>query len=42
MLDTHARKFVQPVIGRTAKLLLQVGLTANQVTWLAFLLALPT
>ena len=42
MLDTHARKFVQPVIGRTAKLLLQLGLTANQVTWIAFLLALPT
>lgn len=42
MLDTHARKFVQPVIGRTAKLLLQLRLTANQVTWLAFLVALPT
>lgn len=42
MLDTHARKFVQPMVGRTARLFLQWGLTANQVTWLAFLLALPT
>lgn len=36
MLDTHARKYVQPIIDRTAKLMIQWGLTANRVTLLAF------
>lgn len=36
MLDTHARKYVQPIINQTAKVLIQLGLTANQVTMLAF------
>ncbi|MGD7046505.1 CDP-alcohol phosphatidyltransferase family protein [Jeotgalibacillus proteolyticus] len=38
MLDTHARKYVQPVIQRTADRLLKVGLSANQVTVLSFLI----
>ncbi|MFD2673278.1 CDP-alcohol phosphatidyltransferase family protein [Marinicrinis sediminis] len=38
MLDTHARKYVQPVIGHTARLLLKWGLTPNQVTWIAFVI----
>jgi len=42
MLDTHARKWVQPIIGRTAKLLLNWGLTANQVTWIAFVIGATT
>ncbi|XQY92947.1 CDP-alcohol phosphatidyltransferase family protein [Metabacillus sp. HB246100] len=36
MLDTHARKYVQPSIEKTAKGLVNLGLTANQVTWIAF------
>lgn len=40
MLDTHARKYVQPAIQRTARQLLTLGLTANQVTWIAFLVGL--
>lgn len=42
MLDTHARKWVQPVIAYTAKWLLNRGLTPNQVTWLAFLIGSTT
>lgn len=42
MLDTHARKSVQPVIGYTAKQLLRWGLTANQVTWTAFVIGATT
>lgn len=37
MLDTHARKFVQPSIEYTAKWFLKRGLNANQVTFIAFL-----
>lgn len=36
MLDTHARKYVDPFIDRTAISLLKVGLTATQVTHIAF------
>lgn len=42
MLDTHGRKYVEPFIVRTARGLLQLGLTANQVTWTAFLLGVTT
>jgi phosphatidylglycerophosphate synthase len=42
MLDTHGRRFVQPVIEKTAKGLLKVGLTANQVTYIAFFIGLST
>lgn len=38
MLDTHARHLVQPMIGHTAKMFVRLGLTPNQVTWIAFLL----
>ncbi|MGP1907168.1 CDP-alcohol phosphatidyltransferase family protein [Metabacillus sp. JX24] len=38
MLDTHARKYVQPIIQHSAKSLLRAGLTANQVTVLAFII----
>ncbi|WP_059103042.1 CDP-alcohol phosphatidyltransferase family protein [Shouchella shacheensis] len=38
MLDTHGRKYVQPVIGATAKGLIQVGLSANQVTMVSFVI----
>src|SRR5690554_4659320 len=38
MLDTHARKYVEPVIKTTAKRLLNIGLTANQVTVGAFVI----
>lgn len=38
MLDTKARHIIQPVIAKTAKGLLNVGLTANQVTTIAFLI----
>jgi archaetidylinositol phosphate synthase len=42
MLDTHARKWVQPTIDATAKSLLNMGLSPNQVTWLAFLIGVTT
>jgi archaetidylinositol phosphate synthase len=42
MLDTHARRHVQPIIGWTAKQLLKWGLTANQVTWISFLIGSVT
>ncbi len=38
MLDTHARKYVQPVIEKTAKSFLKKGLSADQVTWIGFLI----
>ncbi|UOR10494.1 CDP-alcohol phosphatidyltransferase family protein [Halobacillus amylolyticus] len=42
MLDTHARKFVQPPIDKAAFWLLKKGRTANQVTILAFLIGIST
>ncbi|MFD1020438.1 CDP-alcohol phosphatidyltransferase family protein [Thalassobacillus hwangdonensis] len=36
MIDTHARKYVQPFISKTADFLLKIGLSANQVTIIAF------
>jgi archaetidylinositol phosphate synthase len=42
MLDTHGRRFVQPVIEKTAKSLLKVGLTANHVTYIAFFIGVST
>lgn len=40
MLDTHGRKYVQPVMNKTATLLLKMGLSANHVTVIAFLVGL--
>ncbi len=37
MLDTHARRWVEPLIGTVARLLHRAGLTANAVTVLAML-----
>lgn len=42
MLDTHARKFVQPTIDRTASLFLKKGRTANEITVLALFAGLAT
>ena len=42
MLDTHARKYVQPVIQKTADSLLKAGLSANQVTVLSFVIGAST
>lgn len=42
MLDTHARKWVQPSIEGTARLLLNKGLSANQVTLIAFIVGSTT
>lgn len=36
MLDTHARKHVQPTVEKTADFLLKIGLTADGVTKIAF------
>lgn len=42
MLDTNARKYVQPIIGKTAEALLKMKITPNQVTVFAFLLGIST
>ncbi|MYL72565.1 CDP-alcohol phosphatidyltransferase family protein [Halobacillus litoralis] len=42
MLDTHARKFVQPSIERTASYFLQKGRSANEITVLALFFGLGT
>lgn len=42
MLDTHARKFVQPSIDKTAGALLKIGLTANQVTVISFFIGVSS
>ncbi|MEI5909393.1 CDP-alcohol phosphatidyltransferase family protein [Bacillus spongiae] len=38
MLDTHARKYVQPMIQKSARVSLQLGMTANQMTVVAFII----
>jgi archaetidylinositol phosphate synthase len=38
MLDTHARHIVQPIIQKTAELFIRLKFSANQITWIAFLL----
>jgi archaetidylinositol phosphate synthase len=42
MLDTHARKWVQPSIEGTARLFLKKELSANQVTIIAFIIGSAT
>jgi phosphatidylglycerophosphate synthase len=38
VLDTHARKYVQPLMDRTSDSLLRLGLSANQVTVISFII----
>lgn len=40
MLDTHGRAAVQPIISKIAHYLLYIGLNANQVTYIAFIIGL--
>ena len=42
MLDTHARKYVNPIIELGAKFLLKLNLTPNNVTILALLIGVST
>lgn len=42
MLDTHARKHVQPIVDKTADWLLDKGLTADGVTKIAFAIGLSS
>lgn len=42
MLDTHARKYVEPFIVKSAKKLIALNLTANQVTVAALIIGLST
>ncbi|SFI27524.1 Phosphatidylglycerophosphate synthase [Tindallia magadiensis] len=42
MLDTHGRKYVQPFIEKTAKIFVEVGLSANQITTTAFIIGVTT
>lgn len=42
MLDTHARKYVQPSIEHTAKWFLKRGFSANQVTVIAFIIGVSS
>ena len=42
MLDTHARKYVDPFINRTATQLLEMKITANQVTHIAFVIGVSS
>ena len=42
MLDTHARKYVQPLIYQVAKIFIKYNFSANQVTFIAFLLGIST
>ncbi|MFF2446098.1 CDP-alcohol phosphatidyltransferase family protein [Neobacillus sp. NPDC058068] len=40
MLDTHGRAAVQPIISKTADHFLRLGLSANQVTYIAFFIGI--
>lgn len=40
MLDTHCRKYIQPLIGVGAKIAMKFGLSANAVTIIAMLLGI--
>ncbi len=38
MIDSKARKFLDPLIDKTADILMSFGLSANQTTWIAFII----
>lgn len=40
MLDTHGRRFVQPLIKKVADIFIKFGFSANQVTIIAFILGM--
>lgn len=40
MLDTHGRAVIQPIISKTAHYLLKIGLSANHVTYIAFIIGI--
>ena len=40
MLDTNARKFVQPLLERIANLLIKIGVSANVATFMAFVVGI--
>lgn len=42
MLDTHGRKYVQPIMDKTAGWLLKIGLSANQVTIISFIIGVSS
>lgn len=42
MLDTHARKYVQPAVEKTANLLLKMGFSADGVTKIAFAIGMSS
>ncbi len=42
MLDTHGRKWVEPAITSGAKFLHKIGLSANQVTVISFIVGIIT
>lgn len=42
MLDTHARRYVQPMMETSAKGLIKFGLTANQVTMISFFIGVSS
>lgn len=42
MLDTHARKHVQPIVEKTADVFLKLGFTANGVTKIAFVIGMSS
>lgn len=42
MLDTHARKYVEPLIAVAARFFVARGFSANAVTWIAFLVGVTS
>jgi archaetidylinositol phosphate synthase len=42
MLDTHARHLIQPILDKTACLFIKKKISANQVTWVAFIMGSMT
>lgn len=40
MLDTHARKVFNPIFSKIARLMIYIGLSANQITFIAFVIGI--